>query len=50
MRLVRAVNTPLIIKNDNIYKAYEASIICYIVMITPLVIGLEMNNTSPTTF
>ena len=39
------INTPLVIKSDNVRKMYEASIIYYIVIITPLAVGLEINDT-----
>ena len=39
------INTPLVIKSDNIRKAYKAFIVYYIVIIAPLVVGLEINDT-----
>ena len=39
------INTPLVIKSDDVRKAYEAFIIYYTVTIAPLVVGLEINDT-----
>ena len=44
------INTPLIIKSDNIRKAYKASIVYYIAITAPLTVGLEINDTQATTF
>ena len=37
-------------KSDDVRKAYEASIVCYIVIIAPFVVGLEINDTQATAF
>ena len=44
------INTPLVIKSDDIRKAYKASIICYIAITAPLTVGLEINDTQATAF
>ena len=44
------INTPLVIKSDDIRKAYKAFIICYIIITAPLAVGLEINDTQATAF
>ena len=44
------INTPLVMKSDDIRKAYEASIIYYTAITTPLTVGLEINDTQATAF
>ena len=39
------INTPLVMKSDDIRKAYEAFIVYYIVIIIPFVVGLKINDT-----
>ena len=39
------INTPLVIKSDDIRKAYEASIVCYTAITAPFTVGLEINDT-----
>ena len=39
------INTPLVIKSDNVRKAYKAFIICYTAITAPFAVGLEINNT-----
>ena len=39
------INTPLVMKSDDVRKAYEASIVCYIAITVPFVVGLEINDT-----
>ena len=44
------INTPLVMKSDDVRKAYEASIVCYTVITAPLAVGLEINDTQATAF
>ena len=44
------IHTPLVMKSDDVRKAYEASIVCYTVIIAPFAVGLEINNTQATAF
>ena len=44
------INTPLVIKSDDICEMYKAFIIYYTVEITPLTVGLEINNIQTTAF
>ena len=39
------INTPLVIKSDDVRKTYEAFIICYTIITTPLTVGLKINDT-----
>ena len=38
------INTPLVMKSDDVRKAYEAFIVCYTAIIAPLAVGLEIND------
>ena len=44
------VNTPLVMKSDDVRKAYKASIACYTAVTAPLAVSLEINNTQATAF
>ena len=44
------INTPLVMKSDDVRKAYEASIVCYTAITAPLAVGLEINDTQATAF
>ena len=44
------INTPLVIKSNDVRKAYKAFIIYYITEITPFVVGLKINNTQAMAF
>ena len=37
-------------KNNDVRKAYKAFIIYYIIIITPLIVGLKINNIQTTAF
>ena len=44
------INTPLVIKSDDVRKAYKASIVYYTAITAPLAVGLEINDTQATAF
>ena len=44
------INTPLVIKSNDIRKTYKASIVYYTAITTPLAMGLKINDTQTTAF
>ena len=44
------INTPLVIKSNDVRKAYKASIVYYTTITAPLAVGLKINNTQTTAF